>query len=237
MIPQCDIRCEWGLSGVQLLQSDSDVVIVVDVLSFATAVDIAVARGASVYPFARHDVTADRFAKLRGATIATARGGEGFSLSPASLLEISADTKLVLPSPNGSTLCSLITDAPVLAGCLRNARAVAAAAKSIGPRISIIPAGERWSDGTLRFAVEDWIGAGAIVVELDGVKSPEAVAAEAAFIRVSGGNYVELLKRCQSGQELVNRGFTLDVELAAELNASSCAPILAAGAFLPFQES
>jgi 2-phosphosulfolactate phosphatase len=222
---------------VDLLQADSDVLVVVDVLSFATAVDIAVSRGASVYPCERHDEKTERFAALRGATLASVRGGKGFSLSPASLLEIPVDTKLVLPSPNGSVLCAQITAAPVLAGCLRNARAVAAAARSIGSRISVIPAGEKWSDGTLRFSVEDWIGAGAIIAELDGVKSPEAVAAEAAYVRVSGGNYVELLKRCQSGQELVSRGFTLDVELAAELNASNCAPIMAAGAFLAFSES
>ena len=44
-----DLRCEWGPRAVAALAPISDVVIVVDVLSFSTCVDIAVARGAKVY--------------------------------------------------------------------------------------------------------------------------------------------------------------------------------------------
>lgn len=39
-----DIRCEWGLAGVEALSPTSDVVIIVDVLSFSTSVDIAAVR-------------------------------------------------------------------------------------------------------------------------------------------------------------------------------------------------
>ncbi len=50
------IRCEWGIRGVLTLARISDVVIVIDVLSFTTSLDIAVAypylyRDASVYPY------------------------------------------------------------------------------------------------------------------------------------------------------------------------------------------
>ena len=34
-----DIRCEWGIEGLEKLAIISDVVIIVDVLSFSTCVD------------------------------------------------------------------------------------------------------------------------------------------------------------------------------------------------------
>ena len=46
-----DIRCEWGEKGVAALAPISDAIIIVDVMSFSTAVTIATNRGAVVYPF------------------------------------------------------------------------------------------------------------------------------------------------------------------------------------------
>lgn len=46
-----ELRCEWDAAGVKALAPVSDVVIVVDVLSFSTAVDIADARDAQVLPY------------------------------------------------------------------------------------------------------------------------------------------------------------------------------------------
>ena len=40
-----DIRLEWGLKGVELLAPISDVVIIVDVLSFSTCVDVGTGMG------------------------------------------------------------------------------------------------------------------------------------------------------------------------------------------------
>lgn len=42
-----DIRMDWGYGGVRELAPISDVIIIVDVLSFSTCVDIATARGGS----------------------------------------------------------------------------------------------------------------------------------------------------------------------------------------------
>ena len=137
-------------------------VVIVDVLSFSTCVDIATVNGAAVFPYRFNDDSARNYAQARGALLAGPRGSAcEYSLSPTGLLDIPAGARLVLPSPNGSTL-SLATGAtPTLAGCLRNSRAVAAYAGRIGRKVAVIPCGERWDDGSLRPAVEDLIGAGA----------------------------------------------------------------------------
>ena len=63
---QYDIRFEWGIEGARQLSSDVDVVIVVDILSFSTCVDIAVSSGALVYPFLYKDERAVEFAEKMG---------------------------------------------------------------------------------------------------------------------------------------------------------------------------
>ncbi|HTL27640.1 MAG TPA: 2-phosphosulfolactate phosphatase [Tepidisphaeraceae bacterium] len=218
-----NIRCEWGERGVAALAPISDVVIIVDVLSFCTCVDIAVSRGAMVYPFAWKDERATAFAAEKKAHLAKGRGSGGYSLSPASLVSIEAGARLVLPSPNGSALTQRTGKTPTLAGCLRNASAVAQAATQIGQNIAVIPAGERWPDHSLRPAIEDWIGAGAIIAELTGIRSPEAQLAAGAFAS-SISNLGEIISRSASGKELIGKGFSEDVRLACELNISTFTP-------------
>ena len=161
------------------------------------------------------------------ALLAGPRGADGdnWSLSPASLLDIPTGVRLVLPSPNGSTLSLATGGIPTFAGCLRNSRAVAAYAGRIGRRVAVIPCGERWPDDSLRPAVEDLIGAGAIISCLGGSKSPEARAAEAVF-EASRTDLARILAACASGQELIQRGYRADVEHASRLGCSESVPLL-----------
>ena len=231
---QCefDIRCEWGENGVASLAPISDAIIIVDVMSFSTAVVVAAARGASVYPYRWKDDSRIAFAGSVNAELAGPRGRTKYSLSPVSLMSIPNGARLVLPSPNGSTL-SLSTGAtPTFAGCLRNARAVAQAASERGTRVSIVPCGERWrEDGSLRPALEDLIGAGAIIGHLPGSLSPEAQAAVAAF-RSAESDLIGTLKQCSSGKELIAMGFEDDIPLIAVVDADDCAPILENGVYI-----
>jgi 2-phosphosulfolactate phosphatase len=224
-----------GEQGVVQLAPISDVVIIVDVLSFSTSVDIAASRGATIFPYRWHDASAAVFAASAGAIVADARRGSlGYSLSPQSLLHLPPETRLVLPSPNGATLTLGTGRVPTLTGCLRNAQAVAAVAQQYGPRIAVIPAGERWPhDGGLRPAFEDWVGAGAIISFLGGSLSPEAQAAAATF-RGMQADLAGLLQSCGSGKALLARGFAGDVALAATLDVSGCVPVLREGAYVPW---
>ena len=87
-----DRRFEWGLAGLAALLPGADVVVVVDVLSFSTAVDIAIARGAAVYPARWNDDAAAVLARDRRAMLAVGRSRVSaehpYSLSPASLMAI-----------------------------------------------------------------------------------------------------------------------------------------------------
>ncbi len=229
------VRCEWGEQGVRQLAPISDAVIIVDVLSFSTCIDIATARGASVYPWLWKDARAQAFANQINAELAGQREVQtGYSLSPASLLGIPAGTRLVLPSPNGATLSLATGAAPTLAGCLRNCQSVAAAALQLGIRLAVIPAGERWADGSLRPALEDWLGAGALIQQLSlpaHQLAPEARLALAAFQSAQHDLHA-MLRQCSSGKELLEPGFARDVELAAQWNVSDSAPHLQEQAFL-----
>jgi 2-phosphosulfolactate phosphatase len=226
-----DLRCEWGMQGLLALAPASDAVVIVDVLSFSTAVDIAVSNGACVFPYRWKDASAARFAREKNALLASDRTKPGgYSLSPASLRSIPAQTRLVLPSPNGSTLALSANGVPVFTACFRNAPSVAKRAAARGSRIAVIPAGERWKDNTLRPCLEDLMGAGAVLAELGGTLSPEAELAVSSFTRFRR-TLGDALSRCGSGKELIQRGFAADVELAAEYAVSSTAPILSGDRF------
>jgi 2-phosphosulfolactate phosphatase len=99
----------------------------------------------------------------------------GWSLSPASLTTIEAGTRLVLPSPNGSALAFGANDAgagAVLVACLRNASATAQACID-ADIVAVIAAGERWrgATGPLRPALEDLLGAGAVIDALTALRT------------------------------------------------------------------
>ena len=138
-----DLRCEWGYQGVTQLAAIGDVVIIVDILSFSTAVEIATNNGAIIFPYRWKDSSANDYAKSIKAELATKRTSTtGYSLSPQSLIKISAGTKLILPSPNGSSLTLLTGKTPTLGGCLRNCEAVARFTQKYGSKIAVFLAGE-----------------------------------------------------------------------------------------------
>jgi 2-phosphosulfolactate phosphatase len=226
-------RCEWG-PGAAAALAPADVTIVVDVFSFTTCVDVAVSRGAAILPYSWGDSAAADFARTHGAELAGRRREARYSLAPQSYLEAPAGLRCVLPSPNGArvTLAAAATSPIVLAGCLRNARAVADAAQHLGSTFNVIPSGERWLDGSLRPALEDALGAGAILSRLPGSLSPEAEAAVAIFAHYRD-TLLAALERCGSGRELDERGHHQDRIIAGSLDVSSCVPRFDGTAFVP----
>lgn len=232
------VRLEWGAAGAEAV-APVDIAVVVDVLSFTTTVTVAVDHGIAVHPFAWRDERAAAFAAEHGAVLAVQRqdaGGDvpAVSLSPASVAAAEGVRRIVLPSPNGSTVSRLLADsgATVVAACLRNRRAVGAWLAhrvAAGATVALVPAGERWPDGSLRPAVEDLWGAGGVLDALGPAgRSPEAEAAVAAY---RSADLPAALAACSSGRELVASGYAGDVEMAAERDVSDVVPVLRDGAF------
>lgn len=226
------VRHEWGAAGLAAL-APAEIVVVVDVLRFSTTVTDALEanseapRGDGVEGGARVGAAAD---------VPLDASAHAVSLNGAAVAAAAASTGGV-----------------VMLGCLRNASAVARAVLAEQERrgartsVAIIAAGEltgsavrqtRGSDGVaLRFAVEDHLGAGAIIDALGALgidhTSPEAAAAGEAF-RGLRGALRHLLTASGSGQELLDRGMRDEVLAAAEVDAASVVPVLRDGVFVAY---
>lgn len=226
------VRFEWGLPGLEALAPISDAVVIVDVLSFTTCVTIAVEVGASVIPYGSNDKTVEDVARMNNAQLAVARRDASlehpYSLSPASMFGLEAGQRIVLASPNGSTLslAAASSGRTILAGCLRNAAAVAETATRVGHTVAVIAAGEQWPNANkLRPAVEDLVGAGAIIDHLPGSRSPEAETSFAAFLRARS-RLPEFLLETVSGRQLADMAYGDDVTLCSELNISTAVAVM-----------
>ncbi|MCJ1706305.1 2-phosphosulfolactate phosphatase [Microbacterium sp. VKM Ac-2923] len=136
------------------------------------------------------------------------------------------------------------TGAHVVVGGLRNAAAVAAHALQVqrdrGERtsISVIAAGYPDDAGAavLRFAVDDLLGAGAVVAALGDLgidhASPDAAVAGEGF-RALGGAVRHLLTASGTGRALAAEGARDAVLAAAARDAASVVPTLRAGVLTP----
>ncbi|WP_225755673.1 2-phosphosulfolactate phosphatase [Actinotalea sp. Marseille-Q4924] len=237
------VRLDWGLDGARAIAPGTSTTVVVDVLSFTTTVSVALDAGIDVLPYPASDAGGVDHAVAHDAVLAVPRSSAGpgdVSLSPASLRAARGIRRLVLPSPNGSTIAAHLSGSGrgVLAASLRNATAIAewitAQHGPDGAPVAVVPSGERWPGGTLRPAVEDLWGAGAVVVGLLErgwtSASPEARTAAAAFREVRAGLGAQL-RSCASGAELIAAGHPHDVDVAAELDLSRCVPALQTSVF------
>ena len=167
------LRLDWGPTGAGAISSACDVAVVVDVLSFTTTVTVAADRGIGVLPYRwGDDGGAQAVAAAHGATLAVgrsrARHGE-VSLSP---LERAGGAG---SAPARAAVAQRLHDQRPAGGSgargrrrqpaepLRGSGLAAGPVRDGDLRVALICAGERWPDGTLRPAVEDLWGAGALV--------------------------------------------------------------------------
>jgi len=231
---------EWGARGVREAANRGDIIIIVDVLSFSTTVITAIHHGAIIFPYpAYKDGKESNYAERVGAELIFGRAESmklgNPTLSPMTFNQTHKNKKYVLCSLNGA-LCSWVAvKVPaLLVGGLLNVTSVASFAnklqKKTGAAITVISCGEQWEDvlegeNKLRPAIEDYLGAGAILSKLDGRKSPEADLCANAFYSVEG-RVEELIMKSGSGRELILKGFEKDVIHATHIDAFKNVPVL-----------
>ncbi|GAA4898322.1 2-phosphosulfolactate phosphatase [Stackebrandtia albiflava] len=235
------LRFGWGAEGAAELADPAGALVVVDVLSFTTSVSVVVERGGAVLPFRWRDARAAAHASRHDAALAVGRrevdASHPWSLSPAALREAPAIPRLVLPSPNGSTIAATAGGGTVYAGCLRNAATVAERLRTKGfgtPErpVAVVAAGELRSGGALRPCLEDQLGAAAVLSGLIAAGLPASPEAETAAVRWRPDRAADLVRRSGSGVELIEQGYGGDVEIAVEVDASRTVPVLTAEGFV-----
>jgi 2-phosphosulfolactate phosphatase len=235
---QC--RIEWGQRGARESAERGDITIIVDVLSFSSTVVTALQYGAIIFPHPNNAAAKGYATNLNAKLIigrAEASRQGAATLSPVSFNSTNLGEKLVLCSLNGAICTWIAAQVPaLLIGSLLNASSVAAIANQIqlatGANITVVPCGEQWEgiiheENKLRPSIEDYLGAGAILSELNGTKSPEAKVCINAF-QHSEEILSELIWDCGSGRELRERGFENDVLHCARLNVLNTVPLLKA---------
>lgn len=199
-----------------------DLSIMVDVLRASTTITMALNHFKRVIPVVDH-AEAVKIASENEALIAGERRGatlDGFDAgnSPIEIQALEGET-LVLTTSNGTRIMEGM-DSQILVGCFTNAKAVALAAKELATEeIEVVMAGVEG-----RFAIEDFLGAGEIISNLQNENLDEY--SQAAVMAAENKDLVEYnILKSRSARRLSEIGFEKDVEFCLQRNISDNVPI------------
>ncbi len=230
----------WGDAGVQRAMADGSIVVIVDVLRFSSTVTTAVANGFTIAPCARAEDAA-RLAESTGAIPSGPTGRARYSLSPLDYLNPHEPEEVALVSPNGAALCASLGEQPGYIACLLNARTAGRLLRSIseqtGRGVMLVAAGEAVEDqernlADRRFALEDYLGCGALLAELRMEMTADATVCCRAF-EASSQDYPRLIRECASGQYLVCRGQEYDISHCVQRSIYEILPEVRGGRIAP----
>lgn len=217
------------------------IVIIDDTLRFSSCVVTGIAMGFSIHPVS--DVKRGMaLAGSMGVHFAAREKKGHFSLSPLSFIEKKEDEnkRVVLYSPNGAACSELVgKDDTAFVACLLNAEAagrhVETLARETGRDVTVIAAGEQqalssgdrimYAKEASRpiFAVEDYLGCGAVLSSMDLPMSGEARACRQAF-PACRDHLERIILDSFSGRYLVRHRRRKDVIHACRLNCYDVVP-------------
>jgi 2-phosphosulfolactate phosphatase len=226
-----------GAPGMRQALADGDVPVIVDVLRFSSTVTTAVANGFTIIPADWRD-EAERLADRLGAAVSGPTGKARYSLSPLDYLDPKAPEDVVLVSPNGASLARIVTGKEIaFVACLLNARTAGRllreASERTGRGIVLVAAGEAAEEQEAdlvqrRFAIEDWLGCGAILAELRMEETPEAVVCRRTY-EACRHDAADLIKGSLSGRYLAKKGFDFDLSHCVQRSIYDVLPVVRQG--------
>ncbi len=230
------VRVTWFKKG---LDKEAEAVVVIDVLRFSTTIAVALSLGFKhVYVFSDFSNALD-FARSRGLPILAEIHGikpreADLDNSPSELIKHGATylekgiNELVIRTTSGAA----VVDAAVRQGFRHvfisstvNARAVAEALLKEGYKnINVVCGGLDLS----KFAVEDYVGAGALIDELISLEpriflEDEGLAALYAY-RATRKTLLDLFSKGRSGKIVTSTGHYGDIVIASKVNSFSVVP-------------
>jgi phosphosulfolactate phosphohydrolase-like enzyme len=232
------VHVTWFKEG---LDKEADAVVIIDVLRFSTTVAVALSLGfKNIYVFSELS-DAVNFARLRGLPLlAEVRGIKpkeaDLDNSPSDLmkygpayLERGINELVIRTSSGGVAVVEVIKQGyrHVYISSTVNARSVAEVLLRKGYKnINIVCAGLDLS----KFALEDYVGAGALIDELvnlkpDIVLEDEELAALHVY-RSARKTLPELFSKSRSGKRVISTGHYEDIVVASKVNSINVVPEL-----------
>ncbi|MEM1512173.1 MAG: 2-phosphosulfolactate phosphatase [Candidatus Jordarchaeales archaeon] len=222
-------RLAFSSEGALRAAMKGHTVIVIDTLRASTTVTTILENGGvGVAPAATVEEARSKARELSGAfggdvILAGERGGlriPGFNFGNSPLeftREVVEGKIVVLTTTNFTKVVQQAMRAPlVIAGCLRNAEAVASLARReslrSGRKVTVVHSGRRGE-----FSPEDYVTACVIKCLIEGVEPP---------------SHEECVLNSPSAKNLAELGFWEDVKYCSQLNVSVTVPILRNGIFV-----
>ncbi|MCX7030793.1 MAG: 2-phosphosulfolactate phosphatase, partial [Spirochaetes bacterium] len=203
----------------------------------------AVANGFTIIPSDRSE-DARHLADRLGCAVSGPTGKARYSLSPLDYLDPKAPEDVVLVSPNGAALARIAGgEACAFIACLLNARTAGRLLREVsegtGKGIVLIAAGEA-AEGQeqdivqRRFAIEDYLGCGAILAELRMEETPEAVVCRRTF-EACRHDCAELIRGSLSGRYLAKNGCDFDLSHCVQWSIYDVLPIVRHGRITAYE--
>ncbi|OAI43606.1 hypothetical protein AYO38_10560 [bacterium SCGC AG-212-C10] len=234
-------RIDLALLPLEATRIAADCYVAVDMLRATTTISTLFSAGLRDLVAVNSLAQAYALAGTEGRLLAGEVGGlppDGFELgnSPVDASEIDADGRgAVLFTTNGTAaLCALAAHGHVIAGALANATAVAHAIADF-EHVCIVCAG---NEGGLRFALEDFAAAGAIISRVQRLH-PGAELGDAAGLAITQPGYenwlavglpqqtgasARMIASSEHGRKLAALGLAADIHFAAQADTSAAVP-------------